>query len=263
MGHAQRELGGQAPNQASNSDRAGAGDHERTSPAEGTKPVSVESRPSSPKQPSRSAALPRGYSQSVFRRRRQNVRRSAPSSSARLVSPCSSTSLAWRTIGTSKTVKNGSALAGYGAITMKNALANSMATLPEQLVRSLTWDRGKEMSAHAQFKVETGIPVFFADPQSPWLTGQSGPRIVRDRAWGFAQLSALGRRRARISSSCRRTLAATASSPCRRWSISTTMPDKVCASRRRCVAPPRRRAVRDGGKGWLWRLRHARRRRRR
>jgi IS30 family transposase len=69
------------------------------------------------------------------------------------------------------TIKNGPALAGYGAITMKNALANTMSTLPQQLGRSLTWDRGKEMSAHAQFKVETGIPVFFADPQSPWQRG--------------------------------------------------------------------------------------------
>jgi IS30 family transposase len=69
------------------------------------------------------------------------------------------------------TVKNGPALAGYGALTMKNALANTMSTLPEQLARSLTWDRGKEMSAHPQFKVETGIPVFFADPQSPWQRG--------------------------------------------------------------------------------------------
>lgn len=70
-----------------------------------------------------------------------------------------------------ETPKNGPALAGYGAITMKNALANTMSTLPAQLVRSLTWDRGKEMSAHAQFKIETGIPVFFADPQSPWQRG--------------------------------------------------------------------------------------------
>ncbi len=69
------------------------------------------------------------------------------------------------------TIKNSPALAGYGAVTMKNALANTMSTLPEQLVRSLTWDRGKEMSAHAQFRVETGIPVFFADPQSPWQRG--------------------------------------------------------------------------------------------
>ncbi len=70
-----------------------------------------------------------------------------------------------------QTVKNGPALAGYGALTMKNALANTMSTLPAQMLRSLTWDRGKEMSAHAQFKIETGIPVFFADPQSP---GQRG-----------------------------------------------------------------------------------------
>jgi IS30 family transposase len=67
--------------------------------------------------------------------------------------------------------KNGPALAGYGAITMKNALASTMTGLPEQLRRSLTWDRGKELSQHAQFKIETGIPVFFADPQSPWQRG--------------------------------------------------------------------------------------------
>lgn len=67
--------------------------------------------------------------------------------------------------------KNGPALAGYGAITMKNALASTMTELPEQLRRSLTWDRGKELSAHVAFKVETGIPVFFADPQSPWQRG--------------------------------------------------------------------------------------------
>lgn len=69
------------------------------------------------------------------------------------------------------TPKNGPALAGYGAVTMKNALAKSMSSLPERLRRSLTWDRGKELSAHAQFSVETDIPVFFADPQSPWQRG--------------------------------------------------------------------------------------------
>ena len=70
-----------------------------------------------------------------------------------------------------QTPKNGPALAGYGAVTMKNALAKTMATLPAQLHRSLTWDRGKELSAHVAFKIETGIPVFFADPQSPWQRG--------------------------------------------------------------------------------------------
>mgnify|MGYP001590411734 FL=1 len=67
--------------------------------------------------------------------------------------------------------KNGPPLAGYGAVTMKNALASTITTLPEQLRRSLTWDRGKELSQHVQFKIETGVPVYFCDPQSPWQRG--------------------------------------------------------------------------------------------
>src|SRR5438876_2353665 len=67
--------------------------------------------------------------------------------------------------------KNGPALAGYGAVKMKDALAATMTTLPEQLRRSLTWDRGKELSQHAAFRVETDIPVYFADPHSPWQRG--------------------------------------------------------------------------------------------
>jgi transposase, IS30 family len=73
--------------------------------------------------------------------------------------------------GTVPRTKNGPALAGYAAITMNKALAETITTLPEQLRRSLTWDRGKEMSAHAQFKIEAGVPVYFADPQSPWQRG--------------------------------------------------------------------------------------------
>src|SRR5918998_5594845 len=68
-------------------------------------------------------------------------------------------------------VKNGPALGGYGAIAMKDALQSTMATMPAELLRSLTWDRGKELSAHAQFKVDTGIAVYFADPHSPWQRG--------------------------------------------------------------------------------------------
>ena len=65
-------------------------------------------------------------------------------------------------------VKNGPALGGYGAIAMNAALTASMTQLPEQLRKTLTWDRGKELSAHAQFALETGTKVFFADPHSPW-----------------------------------------------------------------------------------------------
>ena len=67
--------------------------------------------------------------------------------------------------------KNGPALAGYGAVTMSKALAATIGSLPEQLRRSLTWDRGKEMSQHAQFRIDTGIAVYFADPKSPWQRG--------------------------------------------------------------------------------------------
>ena len=65
-------------------------------------------------------------------------------------------------------VKNGPALGGYGALAMNAALTASLTTLPIQLRQTLTWDRGKELSGHAQLTLETGTRVFFADPHSPW-----------------------------------------------------------------------------------------------
>ena len=65
-------------------------------------------------------------------------------------------------------VKNGPSLGGYGAVAMNAALTASMTNLPEQLRKTVTWDRGKELSGHAQFALQTGTRVFFADPHSPW-----------------------------------------------------------------------------------------------
>lgn len=65
-------------------------------------------------------------------------------------------------------VKNGPALGGYGAQAMNTALIASMTRIPEQLRKTITWDRGKELSAHAEFALQTGTKVFFADPHSPW-----------------------------------------------------------------------------------------------
>jgi IS30 family transposase len=68
-------------------------------------------------------------------------------------------------------VKNGPALTGHGAEAVRDAIADSIRTLPEQLRRSLTWDQGAEMAQHAQLRIETGLEVYFCDPQSPWQRG--------------------------------------------------------------------------------------------
>jgi IS30 family transposase len=68
-------------------------------------------------------------------------------------------------------VKNGPALAGHGAEAVRDAIAAAITTLPEQLRRSLTWDQGTEMAQHARLRIDTGLPVYFCDPHSPWQRG--------------------------------------------------------------------------------------------
>ena len=51
---------------------------------------------------------------------------------------------------------------------VKDALVLKIRELPEQLRRSLTWDRGKEMAEHIAFTIDTGVQVYFCDPHSPW-----------------------------------------------------------------------------------------------
>jgi IS30 family transposase len=62
---------------------------------------------------------------------------------------------------------------GRTAEAVRTALVRTIGRLPEQLRGSLTWDRGKEMSEHARFTVDTGIQVYFCDPHSPWQRGSN------------------------------------------------------------------------------------------
>lgn len=57
--------------------------------------------------------------------------------------------------------------------TVVAALGKHVRKLPEQLRRSLTWDRGKEMADHKRFTVATNVQVYFCDPRSPWQRGSN------------------------------------------------------------------------------------------
>jgi len=73
--------------------------------------------------------------------------------------------------GTIEPTKNGPALAGHGAEAVRDAIASSFSSLPEQLRRSLTWDQGAELAQHVNLRIDTGLAIYFCDPHSPWQRG--------------------------------------------------------------------------------------------
>jgi len=66
--------------------------------------------------------------------------------------------------------------------TVVNALIKQAHKLPSELYKSLTWDRGTEMTGHQRFTLATDIQVYFCDPQSPWQRGsnENTNRLLRD-----------------------------------------------------------------------------------
>src|SRR3981189_2652039 len=57
--------------------------------------------------------------------------------------------------------------------TVVSALIKQAKKLPKELYKSLTWDRGKELTDHRRFTLATKIDVYFCDPQSPWQRGSN------------------------------------------------------------------------------------------
>jgi IS30 family transposase len=64
-------------------------------------------------------------------------------------------------------------VANKDTLTVTAALAKKMLKLPAELRRSLTWDRGTELTAHKQFTIASDMKVYFCDPQSPWQRGSN------------------------------------------------------------------------------------------
>ena len=94
-------------------------------------------------------------------------------------------------------------LAGKDTETVVNALIKNARKLPQELYKSLTWDRGKELAAHKRFTLATDIKVYFCDPRSPWQRGSNEntngllrqylPKGIDISSYSQAKLNAMAR----------------------------------------------------------------------
>ena len=85
-----------------------------------------------------------------------------------------------------------------------DALIKNTRELPQELYKSLTWDRGKEMADHKRFTLATDIKVYFCDPRSPWQRGSNEntngllrqylPKSIDISSYSQAKLNAIARR---------------------------------------------------------------------
>jgi IS30 family transposase len=93
---------------------------------------------------------------------------------------------------------------GKDTETVINALIKHAGKLPDELYKSLTWDRGREMADHKRFTVATDIKVYFSDPHNPWQRGsnentngllrQYFPKGIDLSGYSQAKLNAVARR---------------------------------------------------------------------
>jgi IS30 family transposase len=61
----------------------------------------------------------------------------------------------------------------HKAIEVQKAMEKAIASMPDELFKTVTWDQGKELTCHENIKVATGVQVYFADPHSPWQRGSN------------------------------------------------------------------------------------------
>jgi IS30 family transposase len=95
-------------------------------------------------------------------------------------------------------------IAGKDTETVINGLIKNARKLPQELYKSLTWDRGTEMHSHKRFTLATDIQVYFCDPKSPWQRGsnentngllrQYFPKGLDLSTYSQAKLNAVARR---------------------------------------------------------------------